>query len=158
MMGTEIERKFLVKPGLWIPESGGVIIRQGYLSSVPSRVVRVRVADNDAFLTVKGVQTKLSRIEYEYPIPRSDAEVLLNELCERPLVEKTRRRQRVGDKIWEIDVFHGENEGLILAEIELRSEDEAFELPSWTGDEVSNDPRYFNANLARNPFRNWAST
>jgi adenylate cyclase len=156
-MGREIERKFLVKSGLWIPEGEGVSLRQGFLSSHPERVVRVRIAGDDAFLTVKGITTKISRFEFEYPIPRSDAEILLDQLCERPLVEKTRRRQKVGAKIWEIDVFHGRNEGLILAEVELAAEDEAVELPPWAGEDVSNDPRYYNSNLIKNPFGNWAS-
>jgi CYTH domain-containing protein len=156
-MGLEIERKFLVNPALWLPEGEGVLIRQGYLSSIAERVVRVRVAGDDAFVTIKGATTNLSRLEFEYQIPRCDGEVLLDELCERPLIEKTRRRQKVGGKLWEIDVFHGENDGLILAEVELLAEEEAVELPPWVGTEVSDDPRYFNVNLARNPFKNWAA-
>jgi adenylate cyclase len=156
-MGLEIERKFLVNPALWIPEGKGVLFRQGYLSSIAERVVRVRVAGDDAFITIKGATMKLSRLEFEYKIPRSDGEVLLDELCERPLIEKTRRRQKVGGKLWEIDVFHGENDGLILAEVELLAEDEAVEIPHWARNEVSDDPRYFNVNLARNPLKNWAA-
>jgi CYTH domain-containing protein len=155
-MGLEIERKFLVNPALWLPEGEGVLIRQGYLSSIAERVVRVRVAGDDAFVTIKGATTNLSRLEFEYQIPRCDGEVLLDELCERPLIAKTRRKQKVGGKVWEIDVFHGENDGLILAEVELVAEDEAVELPPWARNEVSDDPRYFNVNLARNPFKNWA--
>jgi CYTH domain-containing protein len=116
----------------------------------------VRVAGDDAFVTIKGATTNLNRLEFEYQIPRCDGEVLLDELCERPLIEKTRRKQKVGGKVWEIDVFHGENDGLILAEVELVAEDEAVELPPWARNEVSDDPRYFNVNLARNPFKNWA--
>jgi len=94
-------------------------------------------------------------VSFEYPIPRNDAEIILDCLCERPLVEKTRYRQRIGDKVWEIDVFHCENDGLIVAEIELSLESETFERPPWLGNEVSDDPRYFNSNLSRNPFKNW---
>jgi CYTH domain-containing protein len=157
-MGMEIERKFLVNAALWVPESEGVTIRQGYLSSIAERVVRVRVAGDAAFVTIKKATTKLTRLEFEYRIPRDDGEALLDQLCQRPLVEKTRRRQKFGGKVWEIDVFHGENDGLILAEVELLAEDERVELPLWAGSEVSDDPRYFNANLAKNPFKNWALT
>jgi adenylate cyclase len=154
-MGVEIERKFLVIGNLWKAEGDGVRYRQGYLASEPQRVVRVRIAGDHAFLTIKGETQGVTRLEFEYSIPLSDAETLLDELCERPLVEKVRRRQKVGGKIWEIDVFKGENEGLVLAEIELQSEDEAFELPFWAGEDVSDDPRYFNVNLAKRPFKSW---
>jgi CYTH domain-containing protein len=157
-MGMEIERKFLVNAALWVRESEGVTIRQGYLSSIAERVVRVRVAGDAAFVTIKGATTNLTRLEFEYRIPRDDGETLLDQLCQRPLVEKTRRRQKFGGKVWEIDVFHGENDGLILAEVELLAEDERVELPLWAGSEVSDDPRYLNANLAKNPFKNWALT
>ena len=153
-MGIEIERKFLVDPKVWKPEDGGVSYRQGYLSSVEQRVVRVRIAGSKAFLTVKGISEKRQSTEFEYPISRNDAEIILDRRRERPLVEKTRYRQRIGDKVWEIDVFHSENDGLIIAEIEL-SLSETFEHPPWLGREVSFDPRYFNSNLSRNPFKNW---
>jgi adenylate cyclase len=154
-MATEIERKFLVDPNVWKPEDDGISYRQGYLSSVKQRVVRVRIAGSEAFLTVKGISENVSRLEFEYPIPRNDAEIMLDCLCERPLIEKTRHRRRIGEKVWEIDVFHGENDGLIVAEIELCHESETFEYPAWLGKEVSDDPRYFNSNLSRNPFKNW---
>lgn len=151
-MAVEIERKFLVDPVLWKPEGDGVPYRQGYLSTVRERVVRVRVAGSNAFLTIKGLEKNISRLEFEYPIPLDDAVMLLDHLCERPPVEKTRYEQRVGDHMWVVDVFHGDNDGLILAEIELCSEAETFERPPWIGQEVSGDPRYFNANLSINPY------
>ncbi|HUI20406.1 MAG TPA: CYTH domain-containing protein [Methylocella sp.] len=154
-MAIEIERKFLIDPDVWKPEDEGISYRQGYLSSEKQRVVRVRVVGTEAFPTVKGISENISRLEFEYPIPRNDAEIILDRLCERPLIEKTRHTQRVGNNLWEIDVFHGENDGLIIAEIELSFEDETFEHPPWLGKDVSEDPRYFNSNLSRNPFKNW---
>ncbi|HUC66226.1 MAG TPA: CYTH domain-containing protein [Stellaceae bacterium] len=154
-MSLEIERKYLVKTGLWRPAGAGVRYRQGYLSLVKERLVRVRIAGNRGFLTIKGVAAGISRLEFEYPIPREDAAVLLEELCERPLIEKTRHREMVAGKTWEIDVFHGDNDGLVLAEIEITSPAERVALPPWVGDEVSNDPRYFNNNLVAHPYKQW---
>ena len=154
-MGVEIERKFLIDPSLWSPQGVGTPFRQGYLSSAEHCVVRVRLAGDEAFLTVKGATRGVSRLEFEYRIPRDDAVVLLDRLCGPALIEKTRYRQQVGDKLWEIDVFHGENDGLILAEVELHAEDEAFELPEWVLEEVSDDARYFNSNLMLRPFNSW---
>jgi adenylate cyclase len=154
-MGHEIERKFLVRPDAWRPAGPGTPFRQGYLSTHPERVVRVRIAGDKAWLTVKGVTRGLTRSEFEYPIPVPDAAAMLDGLCERPLIEKDRHVEVHGGKTWEIDVFHGENEGLVLAELELDSEDEPFARPAWAGDEVSADPRYANASLARNPFSRW---
>jgi adenylate cyclase len=115
----------------------------------------VRLAGDEAFLTVKGASSGVSRLEFEYRIPRDDAVVLLDNLCGPALIEKTRYRQQVGDKLWEIDVFHGENDGLIVGEVELHAEDEGFELPEWAIQEVSDDARYFNSNLMRCPFNSW---
>jgi adenylate cyclase len=154
-MAVEIERKFLVDHAVWTPAGTGTLHRQGYLSTVKERVVRVRVAGDEAFLTIKGLAKHISRLEFEYPIPLDDAATLLNQLCERPPVEKTRYQQRVGNHIWVVDVFHGDNDGLIVAEIELTSEAETFERPRWVGQEVSGDPRYFNANLSINPYKTW---
>lgn len=154
-MAVEIERKFLVDPARWTAQGAGVPYRQGYLSTVRERVVRVRIAGNTAFITIKGLTENISRLEFEYPIPLADAAALLDRLCQRPLVEKTRYQQRVGDHDWSVDVFHGDNDGLILAEIELSSETETFQRPSWIGQEVSEDPRYYNANLSTHPFRAW---
>jgi adenylate cyclase len=155
-MGVEIERKFLIDAARWTPQSPGTLLRQGYLASEKDCAVRVRIAGSEAFLTIKGVTNGVSRLEFEYPIPFADAETLLAQLCAPPLVEKTRHREEVAGKLWEIDVFHGDNAGLIVAEIELNAEDEAFEAPDWLVAEVSDDPRYYNANLALNPFKNWA--
>jgi CYTH domain-containing protein len=154
-MGREIERKFLVRREAWTPAGPGTPFRQGYLSSAKERVVRVRIAGERAFLTVKGPTVGLTRAEFEYAIPVEDAAAMLDGLCERPLVEKERHVEVHGGKRWELDVFHGENEGLVVAELELASEDEPFAAPAWVGEEVSHDPRYANANLARLPFSRW---
>ncbi len=156
-MGTEIEHKFLVNTAVWKAVAAGVTYRQGYLSSVKERVVRVRTAGDKAFLTIKGITTGVTRLEFEYPIPQADALALLD-LCEKPLVEKTRYKENIGGFVWEIDVFHGDNDGLVVAEIEVPDESTKFERPSWVGAEVSSDPRYFNNNLAVNPFKNWRSS
>ena len=157
-MAREIERKFLVNGTEWKRGVTGVRFRQGYLSAVKERVVRVRLEGTRGRLTIKGLTTGTSRLEFEYDIPQADAACMLDELCERPLIEKTRYRLTVGRHVWEIDEFHGDNEGLVVAEIELASAGEAFEPPSWPGREVSNAPRYFNANLIRRPFTQWADS
>ncbi len=154
-MATEIERKFLVTGADWKPSAPGVLYRQGYLSSAKERVVRVRTEGARGVLTIKGLTTGIARLEFEYEIPRKDAERLLDELCERPLIEKTRYRVPAGSVTWEIDEFHGDNAGLIVAEVELEREDQPFDRPAWLGAEVSGDPRYFNANLIAHPFRDW---
>ncbi len=152
-MSQEIERKFLVAPS-WKPTDEGTYFKQGYLSSVKERVVRVRIAGTKAKLTIKGVTKGVSRAEYEYDIPVADAQEML-ELCEQPLIEKRRHLETVGGKQFEIDVFHGANQGLVIAELELASEDEAFEKPGWLGAEVSGDERYYNNNLIAKPFTTW---
>jgi adenylate cyclase len=152
---TEIERKFLVDAKAWVPQSAGTLYQQGYLSSVKERVVRVRLEGDAGKLTIKGASQGITRVELEYAIPTQDAELMLRTLCERPLIEKTRHKENHGGKLWEIDVFHGDNEGLVVAELELASEDETFEWPSWVTEEVSSDPRYYNSNLLTAPFRSW---
>lgn len=154
-MGVEIERKFLVTRELWRPRNDGVAFRQGYLSRVEDRVVRVRAAGGAAFLTIKGRTSNVTRSEFEYPIPVEDAQLMLDRLCERPLIEKTRYEEVFGGHIWTVDVFQGENDGLIVAEIELGSEEEIFDRPGWLGREVSGDPRYFNSELSKRPFGYW---
>lgn len=155
-MGREIERKFLVDPGAWHPDPArGVRFRQGYLSVDPARVVRVRRAGPGGALTVKGLTTGVERAEFEYAIPAADADAMLDTLCLRPLLEKTRYREPWGGRTWEIDVFEGENAGLIVAEVELASSSDVLELPPWAGKEVSNDPRYFNSNLTQHPYTRW---
>ena len=153
-MGKEIERKFLVAGDGYRALGEGVEYRQGYLSSVKERVVRVRTMGDRAALTVKGVSVGATRAEFEYPIPTEDARQLL-ELCEQPLVEKTRYKVAFGGLVWEIDEFHGANAGLTVAECELASEDQRIDRPAWVGEEVTGDPRYFNSNLIARPFTTW---
>ena len=154
-MGKEIERKFVINQAAWTPQDSGIHFKQGYLNSQKERVVRVRIEGTVAKLTIKGVTTGVTRAEFEYSIPVDDAAILLDNLCEQPLIDKHRHKEVHFGKTWEIDVFHGLNEGLVVAEIELTSEDEKFELPSWVEKEVSSDPRYYNSNLLKNPFSNW---
>lgn len=152
-MGLEIERKFLVTDA-WHPESPGVSIKQGYIAKSAELLVRVRTAGDRGFLTLKGRTEGVTRAEYEYAVPVKDAEELLA-LAGGPTIEKTRYRVPFGAHIWEVDVFSGANEGLVVAEIELARADEPFERPPWLGAEVSEDPRYYNANLVAHPFRAW---
>jgi CYTH domain-containing protein len=156
-MAREIERKFLVTNGSWRKEPlQWISIRQGYLSLTPACVIRVRAAGSDGFLTVKGKTNNAERLEYEYRIPRADADELLELLCQRPLIEKTRYKIQFRDHQWEVDEFHGVNAGLVVAEIELKDRAEKFEIPKWLGLEVTDDQRYFNSNLVNDPFLTWA--
>ena len=155
VMGEEIERKFLVSGEAWRETAEGTRYRQGFLSTELERTVRVRVAGTRGSITVKGKSVGARRAEFEYEIPVADAERMLDTLCKRPLIEKVRYVLAVGAHTWEIDVFEGDNAGLVVAEIELRREDEAFERPEWVGNEVTDDPRYFNSNLVANPYRAW---
>ncbi len=156
-MGVEIERKFRVRAG-WRPDGAGEEIAQGYLSSVPERTVRVRLRGGRGYLTVKGKNggaDAARRAEFEYEIPAADARALLA-LAEPGVIEKERCLVPVADgHTWEVDVFHGENEGLVVAEIELGAEDEPFARPDWLADEVTGDARYYNSSLARTPYRLW---
>jgi CYTH domain-containing protein len=154
-MAIEIERKFLVADDSWRELGPGSHYRQGYLSTEPGRTVRVRVAAGKGFLTIKGKTVNASRAEYEYAIPLQDASAMLDELCERPLIEKTRYRIEYQGLIWEVDEFEGENAGLVIAEVELAAADQAVVLPAWIGEEVTSDPRYYNASLIANPFSGW---
>lgn len=154
-MGTEIERKFLVTGDEWRGVAAGVFYCQGYLCLEKERTVRVRIAGDKAFLTIKGKSSGISRMEYEYPIPLEDARVLLVELCVQPVIEKKRYRINHLGFVWEVDEFVGENEGLLVAEIELAEEEQEFEKPSWIGEEVSSDRRYANASLVKNPYSGW---
>jgi CYTH domain-containing protein len=152
----EIERKFLLVGEGWkgCVEGSGKRLAQGYLCTDASRSVRVRIAGDDATLTVKGSREGIVRSEFQYPIPVADAEKLLA-LCELPLIDKTRHIARFGGMRWEIDIFHGENEGLRVAEVELEHPDQAVELPDWVGEEVSEDARYYNSCLVRKPYTTW---
>ena len=154
-MGTEIERKFLLKNDGWRGLGAGKRYRQGYLSTVKERTVRVRTAGDKGYFTVKGITVGDKRPEYEYEIPLSDANEMLDQLCERPLVEKIRYRIPQGPVVWEVDEFEGDNRGLITAEVELKEENQSVTLPDWIGQEVTGDPRYFNANLVAKPFTTW---
>ncbi len=154
-MAKEIERKFLVNGDDWRKLADGVAYRQGYLSTVKERTVRVRTIGDDGYLTIKGVTVGATRSEFEYPIPAGDANEMLDELCEKPIIEKNRYKIPLGGVTWEVDEFLGVNDGLIVAEVELRTEDQSFPKPDWIGDEVTGDPRYFNANLIARPFSTW---
>ena len=152
-MAVEIERKFLVNEK-WKPEGREIHVKQGYLPGAGPMLVRVRQEDARAYLTLKGRTEGITRSEYEYEIPMADAgELLLR--CEEPIIEKTRYLIPAGPHTWEVDVFFGANEGLIVAEIELSREDEPFDRPDWLGAEVSGDPRYYNSNLASHPYAEW---
>jgi adenylate cyclase len=131
------------------------MLRQGYLSTVKERTVRVRLVDGAGFLTVKGITLGATRAEFEYPVPGDDAAAMLDDLCERPLVEKTRHIVEHEGLTWEVDEFAGVNEGLIVAEVELERSDQEVPLPPWIGAEVTDDPRYFNANLIAHPYSEW---
>jgi adenylate cyclase len=153
----EIERKFLVKNDSFKTAAFTQNhIAQGYLSSVPERTVRVRIKGEKGFLTIKGISNEsgLSRFEWEKEISVEEAKKLLL-LCEKGVIDKTRFEVKSGNHVYEIDVFYGDNEGLIIAEIELDSETETFEKPSWLGEEVTHDKRYYNSYLSNNPYKNW---
>jgi len=153
-MGKEIERKFLVTGDGWRAGQSSDY-RQGYLSIDKRHTVRVRVSGDTARLTVKGISQGATRAEYEYPIPINDAEVMLDTLCLRPLIEKRRYRIEHQGMTWEVDEFRGDNAGLVVAEIELQDEQQQFDTPSWVGTEVTSDPRFYNANLVAHPYRSW---
>jgi adenylate cyclase len=154
-MGVEIERKFLLAGEDWRALGEPVLLRQGYLSSDPERVVRVRVEGEQATLTIKSRASGATRGEWEYPLPLADANELLDTVCEQPIIEKFRRRIRFAGNVWEVDEFLGVNQGLMFAEVELRSEDQQFDRPDWAGDEVTHDARYYNSNLMRFPYSQW---
>jgi len=149
-VGTEIERKFLVADPSVVDGRPGSVIRQGYLSREPSRTVRVRRRGDQGFVTIKGANVGARRSEWEYEIPAAEADEMLA-LCEGPILDKTRYLIDVAGRTWEVDVFRGANEGLVMAEVELDAEDAVVDLPAWAGLEVTDDPRYYNANLSRHP-------
>ena len=153
-MATEIERKFLLRDTGFLQSLSGERICQGYLSDAVDATVRVRLVGDQGFLTIKGRSQGISRSEFEYPIPAADAAQLLA-MCSAGRIDKTRYRVPHGDHLWEVDVFAGANQGLVIAEVELASEDEPFSRPDWLGKEVSDDPRYFNSQLSRHPFCDW---
>ncbi len=154
-MGTEIERKFLLQSEAWRSLAAGIRYRQGYLSSAKERTVRIRTAGDAAFLTIKGLAAGATRAEYEYAIPLEDGNEMLDTLAEQPLIEKVRYTIAYGNAVWEIDEFLGENQGLVVAEVELSSEDQPFDRPEWLGEEVTGDPRYYNSSLVAHPYSRW---
>ena len=157
-MPTEIERKFLVQNDLWRPEvESSATLKQGYLARGRSAVVRIRIADHTATLTIKGDRHGISCAEYEYEVPLQDAQEMIHRLCHEHVIDKTRYQVRHGDHVWHLDVFHGDNAPLVMAEIELASEQEPFAKPPWAGDEVSHDRRYANAWLVEHPFSQWSA-
>lgn len=155
-MAVETERKFLVSGDSWRSLGNPIPYAQGYLARGDGVTVRIRIAGEKAFFTVKGPVVGISRPEFEYPVPLEDAHEMLK-LCKDPAIEKTRTRVTHASHVWEVDEFGGDNQGLIIAEVELSSPDEKVALPSWVGIEVTGDPRYYNSNLAVHPYRDWQS-
>ncbi len=154
-MAKEIERKYLLKNDKWQKVAGdGIVLKQGYLNTNPERTVRVRLVGQTGFLTIKSKNTGITRNEFEYEIPYTDTLELLK-LCEPPLIEKTRYIIKRDGLTWEIDLFSGENQGLVIAEVELSYEDQNIIIPDWLGKEVSDDPRYYNSNLVLMPYTKW---
>lgn len=154
-MGVEIERKYLVKGDDWKTQGKGQLYQQGYLSSHSDRTVRVRTVGDSGYLTIKGKTAGASRPEYEYPIPFPDAQFMLDQLCEQPIIKKTRYEISYQGLVWEVDEFHEENLGLVVAEVELTDEQQTVELPDWVDREVTGEAKYYNANLIRHPFSQW---
>jgi len=155
-LAIEIERKFTIKNESWrkqVSKSQRYI--QGYLAGNERTSVRIRVAGESANINIKSATLGIFRQEYEYPIPLQDAEKMLADLCEKPVIDKVRHFVNYANKVWEIDEFNGENEGLIVAEIELNNIDEQFELPDWADKDVSDDKRYYNVSLVKHPFKDW---
>lgn len=156
-MGVEVERKFLVTGDAWRDAvTSATRIVQGYIAQTETATVRVRVRAETGYLTIKGATTGVARSEYEYEIPVDDALGMLEEMAQGPVIDKVRHLVAVGTHVWEVDVFAGANAPLVMAEVELASADEHFVLPAWAGAEVSDDGRYFNVNLAREPYSTWA--
>ena len=155
-MATEIERKFLLKDSSWKEfADGGTHYSQGYLVGSQYASVRVRIQGDKAFLNIKSATIDITRQEFEYEIPLCEATEMLETLCEKPLIDKIRYLIKTENHVWEIDVFSGDNKGLIVAEIELKDKDEDFDKPSWLGKEVSDDERYYNVCLVKHPFKDW---
>ena len=154
-MAIEIERKFLIKEKPFSIAKRSLKINQGYIINEKSKVIRVREKGDDYFLTIKGNNIGISRLEYDFPISKEDAKELIFHFCKTTLIEKTRHYIEHKGHTWEVDEFHGKNNGLIVAEIELESEDEKFEIPDWVGEEVTQDNRYYNMNLTIHPFTSW---
>jgi adenylate cyclase len=155
-MGFETERKFLIEKDLWyaVKKPAGIDIQQAYLLNEPQKVIRIRVTYDSGYITIKGPVVNMTRLEYEFPVPKHEALEIMNHFT-RGAIIKTRYKIESAGKIWEVDEFWGDNEGLIIAEIELKSADEQFLKPSWIGEEVTSDPRYYNSYLSEHPFNSW---
>lgn len=154
-MAKEIERKFLVDLSKISLPADAQYLKQGYIQTRDRTAVRIRVSGEKAFLTIKGENRGATRTEFEYAIPMDDAQSMLEELCHGQMVEKHRYNIPIGEHVWELDIFEGENKGLCVAEIELKAENEGFELPDWVTEEVTHDPKYYNANLLTHPYSQW---
>ena len=155
-MATEIERKFLLKDDSWKELADeGTKYSQGYLVGSEQASVRVRIQGNKAFINIKSATIGITRQEFEYAIPLDDAAEMLDTLCDKPLISKTRYHLKNENHLWEIDVFEGDNKGLVVAEIELSNKEDVFSKPGWLGEEVSDDARYYNTCLVKHPFKDW---
>jgi adenylate cyclase len=155
-MGLEIEKKYLLKDDSWKKQViSGIYYRQGYISSQPGRVVRIRTIEDKAYLTIKGKSIGAVRSEYEYEIPYEEAVEILTQVCEKPIIEKIRYKLMYKDLLWEIDEFEAENKGLVVAEVELEDESQNIDLPPWVGEEVTTQEKYYNASLVKKPFSAW---
>ena len=154
-MGIEIERKFLVKNDTYKSLAKGILYYQGFLSSDKERIVRIRISDKEAFITIKGISQGAIRTEFEYKIPVEDAEFMLAELCEKPIIKKYRYKIKFEGLIWEVDEFCDKNKGLVIAEVELESKDQEFEIPEWIDIEVTGNEKYYNVYLVKNPYNTW---
>ncbi len=156
-MATEIERKYLVNSMAWkVKADEGTRLLQGYMANTEKVAIRVRIAGEQAWLTLKSASAGIRRLEFEYPLPVADARQIMDEFCQGQVIDKTRYRLPLGGHVWEIDVFHDANEGLVLAEIELKNEQDDFTLPAWIEREVSADKRYYNAYLSQTPYSTWS--
>lgn len=153
-MGVEIERKFLVDVEA-LELKNPITIKQGYIQTADNTVVRARIKGSKGYLTIKGQNVGATRLEFEYEIPVDEANEMLEKLCLQPIIDKSRYEIMYGKHLWEIDIFYGNNEGLVIAEVELESEDEAFELPAWVKEEVTGEIQYYNNQLMKNPYKNW---
>ena len=155
-MPIEIERKFLLKNNNWLEQvNHSTKIRQGYFAPIHKASLRVRIDGENANINIKSATLGMRRMEYEYPVPVDEAIEMLDQLCETPQIDKTRYRVKIGKHTWEVDEFYGDNAGLVVAEIELSTEDEDFEKPEWIGEEVTDDERYYNVNLVKQPYKDW---
>ncbi|NIP38118.1 MAG: CYTH domain-containing protein [Candidatus Dadabacteria bacterium] len=154
-MPKEIERKFLIDESIVSELKNGETIKQGYFPTLNTNAIRARLRGNKGYITIKGHQVGATRAEYEYEIPFKEAEEIIENICDKQVIEKTRYKIKHADHIWEIDVFEGNNKGLIVAEVEMSDEDEEVELPAWIKDEVTNDLRYSNSNLVKYPYKLW---